>query len=257
MTTIGIIGVGHLTQFMIEGWMSGESGKERPTLILSPRNAARSAALASTFGLEVGASNQDVVDQSEIVVLAVRPPDMMACADEISFRPDQTVISVAAGVLLSDLAAHVAPAQLIRALPVTSAGVCYSPTPLFPANPAAEDALSKLGPVHVLDSEAAFDAATVLGVYYGWVQAFIERAAAAGEQAGLSPELARAMAADMTAGSASLVKAQTDQSVAEMVAEIGSPGSYTGMGLDLLRERGAMSALDAALDAVLARLKTG
>ncbi|MGO2643033.1 NAD(P)-binding domain-containing protein, partial [Brevibacterium aurantiacum] len=70
-STIGIIGVGEIASAIVEGACAGD---DRPDFFLSPRNAECSAKLASDFDrVEVCESNQDVIDRSEHVILAVLP----------------------------------------------------------------------------------------------------------------------------------------------------------------------------------------
>lgn len=47
-----------------------------PKVLLSARNQARSAALAERFGLEVCSRTADLIERSDIVIVAVRPFDV-------------------------------------------------------------------------------------------------------------------------------------------------------------------------------------
>src|SRR5262249_12867003 len=51
------------------------------------------------------ATNEELVDESNVVILSMKPQDLVAAVEPISstFRPDQIVISIAAGIPLSRL----------------------------------------------------------------------------------------------------------------------------------------------------------
>lgn len=70
MTTLGILGIGHLSEHLVAGWMRSA---DPPELLLSSRNVEKAQALAVRFGLPIAADNQTLVDRSEAVLLSVRP----------------------------------------------------------------------------------------------------------------------------------------------------------------------------------------
>jgi len=81
MIRVGIIGVGYLGECLAEGLAATQT----PT-ILSPRNAQRVAGLAERFGCDVAASNQEVVEVSDLVFLATRPGDIATSAQGLPWR---------------------------------------------------------------------------------------------------------------------------------------------------------------------------
>jgi len=98
--TLGIIGIGHLATYTITGLRgSGDTRK----IILNPRNAERAQALSKQFNCEVAADNQAVIDQADIILLAVRPFQLNDLLSSVHFPKDKVVISAAAGVSLSQL----------------------------------------------------------------------------------------------------------------------------------------------------------
>ncbi|HEY1094384.1 MAG TPA: NAD(P)-binding domain-containing protein, partial [Glycomyces sp.] len=74
MERIGFIGVGEISKAMVEGLSDGS--EEAPPISLSPRNAATAAELAERFpNAVVRKDNQEVVDHSDIVLIALRRAD--------------------------------------------------------------------------------------------------------------------------------------------------------------------------------------
>jgi pyrroline-5-carboxylate reductase len=78
----------------------------------------------------------------------------VAACESVDFRLEQTVVSTAAGVTLAALKPAVSPATIVRAMPITCAAICRSPTLLHPENPQARSLFDLLGTVHVLSDES-------------------------------------------------------------------------------------------------------
>ncbi len=251
---VGLIGIGHLASHLVEGLARGP---RPPAVVLSPRGAATAARLAERFGARIAADNQAVADACDLVILATPPGAALEAARAIRWRAEQVVVSVCAGVPLAPLAEAVRPARAVRAMPITAAVLGESPTPVFPGDPAAEALFARLGPVHPLDDEDAFDAAATVATYYGWVFALLDETTRWVEAEGVPAEAARRLVAETTRAAAGMAVRRPDESAAYLTETIAKPGSFTGHGLELLRARGALDAFRAALDAVRARLRDG
>lgn len=154
MVRLGFVGTGALAESVVKGLQSLPG--QRQQILLSPRSAAISTALAAAYPLVTRAeSNQEVVDGSEIVFLAVLPRQLREVATSLRFRPEQTVISLVAGVSLAELDAYVAPARTVcRAIPLPPIRFKRGPILLYPQIEPALSVLAPLGDVVPLDSEA-------------------------------------------------------------------------------------------------------
>ena len=111
-TSVGIIGVGHLAGYLVEGLRCGGDG---PVITLSPRNAGKSGALAERFGARVAADNVHVVEEADTVILATRPAQAVHAATGLPWRVGQVLICVAAGIPLDALVPVAGPATVVRA----------------------------------------------------------------------------------------------------------------------------------------------
>ena len=101
---LGFIGVGNLAQAIIKGLIENK--------ILTPdhiygtnRSPGKIHKAVEQFGIIAKDNNEELVEDSEIVVLAMKPQDMSSALDPIAsvFREKQIVISLAAGVTLDSL----------------------------------------------------------------------------------------------------------------------------------------------------------
>jgi pyrroline-5-carboxylate reductase len=135
-------------------------------------------------------------------------------------------------------------------MPVLSAALADSPTCIFPANAVAIGLFDRLGPVHGLDDEGAFDTAAVAAMYYAWVYALMGVSADWLERNGVAEPTSRTLIAQMTRAATSRCLA-SGRDMGSMAAEIARPGTFSAIGMDLLRERRALDAWGDACQSVL------
>ncbi len=105
---LGFIGTGEITSSIVTGLSS--SCVIAHSIWLSPRNSAIAKGLANRFhGISVASSNQEVLDHSDAIVIAVRPSAARGVLSELRFRSDHRVISLVSGLSLRSLSELVAP----------------------------------------------------------------------------------------------------------------------------------------------------
>ena len=117
---LGFIGTGEITSSIVTGLCS--FGTPSHSIRLSPRNAAVARELSNRFkGISVASSNQEVLDHSDTIVVAVRPAAARAVLSELHFGPDHQVISLVSGLSLLSLSRLARPAtRIARAVPLPS-----------------------------------------------------------------------------------------------------------------------------------------
>ncbi|PWJ93398.1 pyrroline-5-carboxylate reductase [Mesorhizobium loti] len=244
---VGILGVGHLAASMLAGFL--RSGLDPAAIVLSPRGKA--AALCARHGFRLATDNRDLVERSDVVIVAVRPAHAPDAVAGLPWRKDQVVVSVCAGVPLSRFA--VAPARAVRAMPFTASEICASPTIYFPDIEQAQAVLDRLGPSIALASETDFEVATVNAAVYGWVQDLIRKTAEWSSTQGLDPATGRRLTALTFVAAGRLIE-EKDQPMDQMLEELVTPGGITERGLQVLSARGVPAAWEEACTAVLDKL---
>jgi len=130
---LGFIGIGKIASAIVEGLSTSEAkGIE---IFLSPRNEETSVYLAGKYSLVRRlASNQEVLDSSDIVVIALRPAVVVDELKTLAFQPRHTVVSLVPQLKYADLSAVVQPAGAIcRAIPLPTVMEHNCPIPLFRA----------------------------------------------------------------------------------------------------------------------------
>lgn len=245
MTNLGILGVGHLAGYCVKGLRNG--GDQRP-IMLSSRGREMARQLASECGCSIVDSNQLLVDQCDIILLAVRPTHLDELLQAINFRPGQTVISVIAGVSLKQLRQYpeLRQTELVRALPSTSAEVNAGPIPLFPGNPIAEELFAPLGQVVTLSSEELFDTALAHACLHGWSYFLIQALIDWSTEQGMDPATARQMVAHSIGSAITFAEANPKLSYKEIGDSIATEGTFTQKGIQQIESgNGIQSWIDA------------
>jgi len=244
--TIGIIGAGHLIKHMMPAL-----AKTGYHFISSERGNATSKWLASHYDVEVSSSNQAIVDQADMVIIAVRPYDAVSLCEGLHFKDRQIVLSLCAGLQSADIGPHVQPARLVMAMPVVAAQFGESPTLLYPEDASCRTLLVHCGPVLALAREEDFAPAATIACYYGWVQELVGEMADWVSAHGVEPETARRLCAQMTRAGATTVVQRPEVTVRELVDELATPRSFTLKGLEVLRRADAFTPWKEAAEALL------
>ena len=250
MTTLGILGAGHLAELLVRGL--AESGYR---LVLSPRNASVAARLAAEHDCEVGASNQAVVDSADGVIVCLPAATGAGVLAGLTFRPDQPVLSAMAGTGLAKLQSVIGPARgAVTMLPGYANAFRVGPSILCPEDGFWREMLATLGPVFPLSDEAQFTTAAAFGAFsgasFGWMAHIIGWFQAQG----LPEETARALIAATLRGNAEVLLRE-DRPLDEIAASVVTPGGISEMVLKSLFKTDGMTAWDEGLDAVLQRIK--
>lgn len=155
---VGFIGAGTITEAVVTGLCEPEV--PGLSILLSPRSVDRSRKLSGRYAaVKVAADNQQVLDRSELVFLAVRPQDAAAVLGELEFRPNLKVVSFIATISSAEIERQVSPARFIgRVAPVPPAARCAGPIAMCPPNRKLAGFLDTIGTVIEVSDEAQLDA---------------------------------------------------------------------------------------------------
>jgi pyrroline-5-carboxylate reductase len=136
-------------------------------IYLSPRNEANSRHLAGKYEqAERLESNQQVIDQSDIIFIAVRPAVAAEVLQPLVFRETQIVVSLIPLVKKAALIKAVAPAtRIVRAVPTPAVMQHTGPIILFDSNDIVTQLFRHLGqPVEVNDEQQLHALWTLTGL---------------------------------------------------------------------------------------------
>ena len=155
---VGFIGVGTITEAVVTGLC--EAGARGLSILLSPRNRERSRNLSERHAaVEVAANNQQVLDRSDLVFLAVRPQDAGKVLGALGFRRDLKVVSFIATMSSGEIGRLVQPARFLgRVAPVPPVARRTGPIAICPPNRELADLFDPVATVIQVSDEAQLDA---------------------------------------------------------------------------------------------------
>jgi pyrroline-5-carboxylate reductase len=243
---VGFCGSGNMAAAMARGLRGQADG-----MLFTDAGSGRAAELAAELGGEAVASNQELAQRADVVVLAVKPAKLDQAAAELAAT--KVLISLLGATSLARVEGAFPDAEVVRLMPnvgveVRRGVLCVAGS----RHAGARALLESLG--HVVDlDDAEFDAATaVMGCAPAYVALAVEAIADAGVADGLDEELARELVVETTAGTAELLRRRHPADVRRAVA---SPGGSTEAGLEALEREGAREAFEAAVRASLERMR--
>lgn len=253
MTTYGVLGVGSIAESIVTGLCDGVA--DPPTVVLSPRNAVRTANLATRYAtVHAAADNQSVLDRSDVVIVCVLPQLADEVLGPLHFGATQSVVSVMAGVHLSHLLRAVAPAaDVARSIPLPAVATRSSTTPVHPPTTAAVTLYDRLGGTMGIDDELAYESVSAAS---GTVTAYLRYLGAVADWLsahGIAEPSARHYVAATFAGlSRDLGGRSPDFAV--LAAVNSTAGGLNEQFARHLESVGTFSAIPVALDEILARI---
>jgi pyrroline-5-carboxylate reductase len=245
---------------LARGWLNARLLDPARCRASDPSDAARRSFTAET-GLFATTDNINVVEATDVLILAVKPQTMASLLEEIHPRitTRHLVVSIAAGVPLSQLSKGLGVTRLIRVMPNTpcllgASASAYSGAPGATADDLAlvDRLLNAVGRAFALP-EHQLDAVTGLsGSGPAFVYLMIEALSDGGVRVGLPRDVATALAAQTVLGSAKMVL-ETGQHPGVLKDMVASPGGTTIAGLHALERAGARAAFMDAVEAATKR----
>lgn len=257
---IGFIGLGNMACAIIGGML--EQGMVPAEDICGSAKTQKTRdAVRERFGIDVKASNAEVAEAAQTLVLAVKPQFLGDVIGEIrdTLKPDTLIISIAAGKTLAWLReAFGRQMKIVRCMPNTPALVGEGCTGVCVNDAVSEDEreyslrlMESFGKASLVEERLMDAVGAVSGSSPAYVFLFIEAMADAGVAAGMPRAQAYEFAAQAVYGSAKLVL-ETGKHPGELKDMVCSPGGTTIEGVRVLEEAGFRGAV---MDALLATVE--
>lgn len=253
------IGCGNMGRSLIGGLLA--DGYRADHLCGIDQNPQQREITQGRFGIEVYEDNPGIVNQADILVLAVKPQQMQGMltglAAAMNGARSPLVISVAAGIRIAAIdrwLGHDLP--VVRAMPNTPAIIRTGVTGLYANQRAtaehrqqAESLMRSVGAVVWLAVEEQLDIVTALSgsgpAYFFLLMELLERAAM---EQGLPAEQARLLTMETALGAARMVM-ESSHTAATLRQQVTSPGGTTEAALQVLTQGGIEQLVSKALDA--------
>ena len=232
-------------------------------VLLTDHTYTKSLALAGELGAVAYESSSEAIKKAEMVVLAMKPKDLTAFANETkeAFKHAPMIVSVLAGTSV-ELLHRLFPSCLIVRIMPNLPMICGEGVIGFVQTPKMTPALKKvieqvfegLGLLHWLseDQLEALSAVAGSGPAFNFfvIQAMIDSAI----MLGFSSDQAKEYVLKTIEGSVALLKA-TGKSPIELINQVASPGGTTRAGLKVLDDKNVHQILKETYQATFNRAK--
>jgi pyrroline-5-carboxylate reductase len=245
---VGLIGSGNMARGLARGW-------GRPVLCTDVLTA-RAQGLVDELGGEVVATNAELAQRADVVVLCHKPAQLGEVAAEVAPHA-KAVASILGATSLDELKAAYPDRPVYRFLPSTPVevrqGVVVRAADGHQDARLDQDVPALFGELGLLVevADALVDAAMgLMSCAPAYVALMAEAQVDAGVRHGLPPDKAAEMVVQTFAGTAALLRARDNDTLA-VRREVTSPGGSTARGLAALERAGVRAAFQDALDAVL------
>jgi pyrroline-5-carboxylate reductase len=258
---VGLVGTGNMGEALIHGLLHGHLC--RPDQILcSDTRPERLKAIREKYGVKGTSHNTEVVKQSDLIIIAVKPQIMKNVVEEIAkyLNLSKLIISIAAGVPLEAIESCAKKElKLIRVMPNICVSVREGVSAIAGGRHALKEDLmmaktifDSVGKSLFID-EYLLDAVTGLsGSGPAYIFLIIDALADAGVKVGLSRDDALILASQTVLGAAKML-IETGEHPGKLKDMVTSPGGTAIAGLHTLEEGGLRTTLINAVEVATQR----
>jgi pyrroline-5-carboxylate reductase len=255
---IGFIGGGNMASSLMSGLIA--SGHPAEQLWASDINADTLSQLAETLNVNTSGNNDDILNEVDVVVLAVKPQVLAEVAKKAAALVQQRkvlIVSIAAGINQNSLSQWLGEdTAIVRCMPNTPALVLTGATALHANSKVnarqrdlAETILRSVGIALWVDKESELDAVTAVSgsgpAYYFLLMEAMEKTAL---ELGLSAETARLLV-QQTALGAAKIALESLESPEQLRKRVTSPNGTTHQAIETFNQGGFSELVSKALHA--------
>jgi pyrroline-5-carboxylate reductase len=254
---LGFIGTGNLASAILRGVVAAEEIQSSEIMIYDI-NKEKLEELKEELSVSVADSAKEIASKCENIVIAVKPKDFAALADDIKEEAkvnNPLIISTAAGTEISKILGYFGyDARVARIMPNLNAAVgesmtavCTSEFSSYSDKEFALEFCSYFGKAVDLEEKYFSGFTAIAGSAPAFAFMFADALAMSGVKYGLPAKTAQDIAAQMMLGSAKLML-ESDIAVSQLVRNVCSPGGTTIEGVCSLKEAGFENSVMKAVD---------
>jgi len=237
MDTIGFVGSGNMAEAMINGVLKANVYRPGKVLVSDIR-PERLGYLREHYGVRTVEDNAELASKADILVLSVKPQNMSEALQSVKdvIKPEALVISIAARIKTTNIAAVLGDIAIVRVMPNMPAWVDEGASVLF-ANEKATTRVEiarliflSVGEAIVIEDEGLLDAITaVSGTGPAYFFLLMDEMIRTGIELGLPEDVARDLVLQTGKGATLLAEktAEEGESPAQLVKRVATPGGTT------------------------------
>lgn len=250
---LGFIGTGVITDAIIRGL--SQTAMPISSILISARNADIAAALAQDVAtVSIAADNQQIVDEADMVFVALRTQMAETVLRGLRFKPGQKIVSLMATAMqatVEDWTGGVG--TVLRAVPLPFVAQHQSMTPIYPQDDELAHIFTALGGVVVAQTEHELNVFMTAGSFMGVHYHFMAQCQAWLSAQGLAPEVCAPYLAKLFVNLAQQI--QGDQVDFKALQQAHStPGGTNELIATAFSQNGGDQALRQAIDAAFVKI---
>jgi pyrroline-5-carboxylate reductase len=261
---LGFIGGGQMAEAIIDAIITDQF-IESSDVTVGDISQERRTHLSETFSIKTTVSNLEVIENSDTLVVAIKPQDVPLAASEVSgsIKPSCTIVSIVAGARLNKLQELFKHDLVVRVMPNTPAQVKMGMSVWIAAKKVSAKQkaivatlLQSLGKEMEVEDESAIDMATALsGSGPAYFLLFLEHLIEAGTKIGLTESQAIILAQQTLFGTSRLIES-SDFSPSQLREKVTSPGGTTEQAIKKFNDLELSSIVEAAVRAAFEKSKS-
>jgi pyrroline-5-carboxylate reductase len=243
MMKISFIGAGSMAEAMICGLLKNDVVNDHDIYVTNRSDKNKLKLLQNKYGVQTTYNLQEIIHQTDIVILAVKPKDAKEVLRNIQpfIHSNALVISVIAGVSLSTIENILnIGVPIVRAMPNTSAAIGQSATAIAKNTKVhgvhlrlVLSIFSSIGITMIVDEEK-LDAVTGLsGSGPAYIYYIVEAMENSAEEIGLDNDIAKKLIIQTLLGAAEMLN-QSNEKTKKLRMAVTSPGGTTEAGIRVL-----------------------
>jgi pyrroline-5-carboxylate reductase len=243
---IGLIGSGNMARALALGWAE--------PVLCTDSGSGRAQELAALLGGEAVASNRELAERADVVILAHKPAQLATVAEEIAGAP-RCIVSLLARTTQAQLREAYPGVPVFRVEPNTPVEVRQGVLAFARPDGDVDEELhaelrelfGRVGTVVEVPEPLMRVAGAASGVGPAYWALLVEAQVDAAIRRGMPPHLAATLVTETMAGAAALLRARENDTLALRRA-VTSPGGTTARGLAALERGGVRAAFAQAMD---------
>ena len=150
---LGFIGTGNITVAVVNGICGSKISFKK--ILISPKNKSKALKLSKKFKkVFIAKTNQEIVDKSDWIFLAITPKVGEKIIPKLNFRPNQKIISFISTIKLAQLKKFIKKkVKIVRAIPLPPISIGKGPVPICPPDKQIKSFFDKIGTTIEIKSE--------------------------------------------------------------------------------------------------------
>ena len=259
---ITVIGCGNLGLSLVQGLIRNK--QVNPKKITATKRNITPILFLKEKGIKVTDNNNEAVKTGELIIVAVKPYNLVHVFDEIKDVLDPNkhlIVSVATGITTDEIYEMIQkPVPIFRAMPNIATDINESITCLYQRGSSEKDrekvewVFSKLGTTLQIN-EDLMEAATILGACgVAFVLRFIRAMIQGGIQIGFDADTAKTIVNQTVKGAAEMLIVKNDHPERE-IDKVTTPKGCTIVGLNEMEHQGFSSSLIRGIVASFERIE--